>query len=482
MMRDPVVPVVAGRTIDARGLGGAIASLRATTEAGDVQEIVPLGSTGLLWLAEMPQDDLILSWTDADGAQRRLRIQIGGFGGRVLRQDGATVTGHARNLRHPGRPCVVCAIGPSGVLAHATARADDAGRFNLRLPPDVPTGTRIGIAGSDHLLNEGFSVRPTRPAAGQRPVLTRRPVHSLSIRIKISCPNLKEAPMWGDFHFANSLAAAFERLGHRAAVDTADVWEANPADEDVVLMIRGRHRIRIDRTKINLLWIISHPDRIADGELEEYDQIAVASDVYAADLRAAGYWNATTLHQATDLGLFGHPVGGERTPACLFVGNSRREYRTMVKWCVQSGVPFDLYGGGWEGVLPDGMVRATSIANADLPRAYGGHLILLNDHWDSMRENGFLSNRLFDGSASGTPIITDPVVGLSDVFGDAIAEAADIDAFRSHVEACLADPGPYLERAARARRTVLGAHTFDHRAAELSEMIDRIAVTKRPIG
>jgi hypothetical protein len=338
----------------------------------------------------------------------------------------------------------------------------------------------LGIAGSDYLLDDGqitFLPSITLPAPTRE--VAMRPLRDMAIRIKISTPNLKEAPMWGDFHFANSLAASFERLGHHANVDTADMWYAQSSHEDVVLKIRGRHRLKVDPSKINLMWVISHPDRIPDDEYADYDHVFVASKIYAAELAARGLPSVSVLHQATDATLFKDDPMRDRKKACLFVGNSRKEYRTMVKWCLQKDIPLELYGGGWEGVLPDGVLRGVSVTNTDLPEFYGSHLMLLNDHWDSMRENGFLSNRLFDGSGVATPILTDPVAGLADVFGDAISQAGDVDSFAEILRDCLENPTPYLEKARRAHDIVMAAHTFDHRATELSAMIDRVAARRR---
>jgi hypothetical protein len=372
----------------------------------------------------------------------------------------------------------------------ATARAAEGGRFVLLLPPRLMGGRRrfevsLGIVGSDFLLDGGqVALDPVHRTkglgTGRR--LQMQPIQKLTIRLKISTPNLKEAPMWGDYHFANSLAAAFEAMGHHAGVDTADAWYAHKAQEDVVIAIRGRHRVKTDPEKINIMWIISHPDRIPDEEFADFDHVAVASDIYAGELRRRGLSSVSVLHQATDARLFTPEPNAERLHAALFVGNSRREYRTMVKWCLRRGLPLELYGGGWEGVLPPGMVRAPSVANADLPACYRSHLLLLNDHWDSMRENGFLSNRLFDGSGVATPILTDPVRGLADVFGDTISQADNEDSFAAIVADCLADPAPYLARASRAHDIVMAGHTFDHRAASFAELIDRIGASKRRLG
>ena len=380
---------------------------------------------------------------------------------------------------------LVLALDATGrVVAHAAtdAEPEKAGVFEIMLPARISHAPRasqltVAIAGSDYVLDAGHvpvGEGQGRPSdAIQSPAyISGRARSNPVIGIKISTPNLKEAPFWGDYHFARSLVAAFARIGVLARVDTEDSWYAASNIEDVVLTIRGRHQVKLDTGRINLMWLISHPDRIPDLEFDSYDHVAVASAVYARHLKDVGLAEAQVLHQATDAHLFG-AVDPEaaRLPACLFVGNSRREYRTMVKWCRQQDIPLELYGGGWEGILPPGAVRAPSVANADLPACYGSHLLLLNDHWDSMRNNGFLSNRLFDGSATGTPILTDPVAGLADVFGDTIAEADDADSFAAQIRSCLETPTPWLARAARAREIVLNAHTFDHRAATLARLI-----------
>lgn len=450
--------------------------------------LTPLdGALGRVLIDPIPQDDLVLRVLCAgrEIAGSPLQVQIGGWSGMVEWAQGNLVAGRARNLRKPAQDVMVVAFTPAGEMAFATARAALGGRFVLLLPETMrntypPHAITLGIAGSDYVLEGGILPAPVNTAARAQttPRLYALPRQPQAIRIKISTPNLKEAPMWGDYHFANALRAAFETIGHQASVDTMDTWYLRPQQEDVVLTLRGRQRLKVDRRKINIMWLISHPDRIDPDEYADYDHIAVASDIYAASLRAQGLPSVSVLHQATDAALFRADDTIARKPRCLFVGNSRREYRTMVQWCVQSDLPFDLYGGGWEGILPDDMIRAPSIANSDLPRLYASHQLLLNDHWDSMRDNGFLSNRLFDGSAVGTPILTDPVAGLADVFADTISTAGTMADFATLARDALNDPAPYLARAERARQIVLGAHTFDHRAQQLAELIDQLAARK----
>lgn len=444
-------------------------------------EAIPTGVPGRFRLpAGLTGDFRILTGSTPHAP---MLLRRGGWQGRVTSVLGGVICGQARNMQDRAANVVVIALSGNGIVARAVARAAEDGRFVMILPPAVTGGRQrqgltLGILGSDHVLEGGRLVFSPAEAAAGAPRPHDR-MQDLAIRIKISTPNLREAPLWGDYHFANSLAAAFERQGARANVDTADMWYSHGHDEDVVIKIRGRHRLQTDPRKVNIMWLISHPDRIADREYADFDHTFVASDVYARVLTEKGLRNVSVMHQAADLEIFRNPENGQRLPRCLFVGNSRGEYRTMVKWSLQSNQPFDLYGGGWDGVLSPALLRAPSVQNADLPSLYGSYALLLNDHWDSMRDNGFLSNRLFDGSAVATPILTDPVQGLADVFGDTVAVAADGASFRRAVVDCLTHPEIWRAKARRACDIVQSAHSFDHRALELSQMIARIVARRR---
>ncbi len=473
-----------GGFLQAGPAAGGLAGLELRQDNGIPLEQRPAGVAGMVLLDPVPDSDLLVRRPGRED----IRLQVGDMHGRVRRAGGGVITGWARSLRAPEADQLVVALDADGrPVARAVARAGQGGGFVMVLPAalvraPVAQVLRLVVAGSDCQLEGGLLVVGGPGAAGE-PTARLRPQarRSWAVRIKISCPNLREAPMWGDYHFANSLAAALERVGLVAGVDPVDSWYAPTAPEDVVLTLRGRQPVQLDPDKINIMWLISHPDRVEDAELERYDHVAVASDVHAAALRARGLKHVSVMHQATDAQLFGavEPAASRR-PAALFVGNSRREYRTMVKWCIRHDIPLELYGGGWDGIVAPDMVRAPAVANGDLPGLYASHMVVLNDHWDSMREGGFLSNRLFDASATGTPVLSDPVAGLAEVFGDTIPTAADGDSFAATLRAMLADPAVSLARAARARAIVLGAHTFDHRAQTLADLIDRLASARRP--
>jgi len=108
---------------------------------------------------------------------------------------------------------------------------------------------------------------------------------------------------------------------------------------------------------------------------------------------------------------------------------------------------------------------------------YSSAGVLLNDHWETMRDWGFVSNRLFDALACGTPVISDDLVELDELFAGAVLEYRDAGELRDFVEAALADPDAARDRAARGRALVREHHTFDHRAHQLLDALRRHDLT-----
>ena len=124
------------------------------------------------------------------------------------------------------------------------------------------------------------------------------------------------------------------------------------------------------------------------------------------------------------------------------------------------------------------------MSNDVLPVVYASAGVLLNDHWDTMRAWGFVSNRLFDALACGTPVVSDHLPEIPTLFGTAVATydqagggAAELGRI---VEAAWTDPAAARGRADAGRARVLAAHTFDHRARTITEMLTGIGLPALP--
>lgn len=409
-----------------------------------------------------------------------------GRSGRIERVVGRFVFGSVEGQgdgeedgRGDAEEAVILAFVDGEVVAHAVARRAEPGAtqlsFVLLLPISVTEGrpalVYLALAGGTGTL-AGGPVRAGTRAARPTP-RRRRAARALRLAIKIAAPDPRSAPQWGDTHFARGLKAALERLGWIVRIETRDAWYGGEAT-DVDLVLRGPERYRVDPDRLNLMWLLSHPDRIEADEPAGFDHVFVASEIYLPAFRRRYGVPCSTLHRATDPAVFVPAPDAPIETPLLFVGNSGREYRTMVRWCIERRLPLAIWGAMWEGIVPPDLVRGHHIPHERLAAAYAGAGVLLSDHGEAMRENGFLSNRLFDASAAGVPILTDPVAGLAEVFGDTIPTVASADDLAAAAEAILSDPRAARARALRARALVLAAHTFEHRARAIVETVEAL--------
>lgn len=290
--------------------------------------------------------------------------------------------------------------------------------------------------------------------------------------VVVSAPRPPAGDQWGDTIFARDLVAALERAGQRASVVFRGAAQSAAREsDDVVLVLRGLTRVVPRRGRATwLLWVISHPELVETDEPGEYDAAFAAS----AHWSRAGEFGVPVipLLQATAPERF-HPgaAPADSGPALLFVGSTRGEYRPAVRAAVEAGLDVSVHGVGWEQFLPPERIAGEFVAPVDLPAAYASAGIVLNDHWPDMAREGFLSNRLFDATATATRVLSDPAEGMSDVFGDVVRTAATeselvrILSGNRDVEFASSE-----ERLALAER-IAREHSFDARASELIEKV-----------
>lgn len=295
---------------------------------------------------------------------------------------------------------------------------------------------------------------------------------SLPIAIKIPAPYEKRHE-WGDFHFAESLKASLERLGHRVNIDFLGAWYERPASaEQVVIALRGLTAYQPRPGQINLLWNISHPDQVSYNEYQSYDIVYVASLSYPSLLQTVIDTPVRTLLQCTDTGRFRPDPEKDADPAAaeagsvLFVGNSRNEYRRLVRWAVECGADLRIYGSRWSDFVAPEVIAGDNIDNRQLSGYYRNARVVLNDHWDSMRDFGFVSNRIFDVLAAGGRVVSDPVSAIDVLFADAVEQVADAQELSQALARTQSDPSSAARRDELAQR-VAQLHSFDARVGAI---------------
>lgn len=285
--------------------------------------------------------------------------------------------------------------------------------------------------------------------------------------LRIAAPAFPTGGTWGDTHFARSLARGLESLGQEVVIDHHEVQTRPTAYlDDVTLVVRGLDRVEPITGGVSMLWIISHPDQVSRAEAATFDRVFAASTLWSEQVSARWGLRVDPLLQCTDPDVF-RPTEGPRRSDVVFVGKSRGVARPAVVYPVRAGIPLRVFGGEWDGILPEGYVEAEYVENSRLGDLYGRAGAVLNDHWADMRDQGFISNRLFDVVAAGGRVLSDDVKGIHDVFGDSVVTYASpielVELLRRGTDSLFPSEDELLDHAARIARD----HSFRARARVL---------------
>lgn len=333
------------------------------------------------------------------------------------------------------------------------------------------------------LVVDGWRAGPGLPESRRRttstPVLSRPPARvedgpaaglpRLRWAIKIAAKGGPRGDAWGDTYFAADLVRGLRSWGQEAFVDRRGAHERPASDhlDEVTLTLRGRWPAVTQPGATNVLWVISHPDEVPRDELTQgFDLMYSAGRTWAEEVSAETGLEMRTLLQATDTSRF-TPTGPAMDGlGALFVGRTRKVLRPIVRDAVEAGADLTIFGDGWGEFVDSSFVRADHLANADVPGAYRGARIVLNDHWADMARLGFYSNRLFDAAASGARVVSDPVDGLEDVFGPSVRTYQSVDELQALL-APEATEWPSHETLKANAARIAKEHSFETRAKVL---------------
>lgn len=342
-------------------------------------------------------------------------------------------------------------------------------RWRDKLPPaELQRWRDIGFDFA-HVSGDGLAVQAPRPVVVRR--RAEGDTRPLPTRWGLAnpAPGGEVGDLWGDTHFLRSLAGSLSRLGQEP-VSYRHGAHANPttAFDDVFLGVRGLDVICPVPTKVNVLWVISHPDEVSPAELDGFDLVYAASEPWAEEMARRAGREVRVLLQATDLtrrANMTRPPGPGTHP--VFVGgNPRRRDRAVVTAALAAAVPLHVFGPFWDGVLPEGVLGGDYVPNDSLMQLYRDHGLVLSDHWPDMGRHGFLSNRLFDAVASGARVVSEPVEGL-ELFGGAVQPFHDVDELALLCRPEGRDRFPDDATMAEIADRVAREHSFDARAATL---------------
>ncbi|MBR5230894.1 MAG: glycosyltransferase [Clostridia bacterium] len=291
------------------------------------------------------------------------------------------------------------------------------------------------------------------------------------VAVMVPVPKWEEREQWGDYHFAVAMKKCLEQDGYTAEIRILPEWE-RPFNGKAVIVLRGLSIYQPKPEHINIMWNISHPDAVSDQEYNGYDAVYVASEIWAKQLKKRLRVRVEPLMQCCDPDVFAPGEEGEKHYQLLFVGNSRKVYRRIIRDLLPTEYNLSVYGTNWESLIAKEYLKGKNIPNAFLAKTYRSCDILLNDHWDDMREKGFVSNRLFDGLACGAFIVTDEVSGLEKILPDCVVTYTDRDDLKTKIDYYMQHPEARREMAERGMKLVRQQHTFRNRVQTMTAFIE----------
>ncbi len=281
----------------------------------------------------------------------------------------------------------------------------------------------------------------------------------------------------GDFFLADDLKAGFEKLGYtveyRFREDYDDLKLGNVGN---VLYFKGYYNfehlpaVKDDgRKRVLYLYYV---EGLNLEILNEVDVVASASKRFVNDVVIPRGKAAVFVPQFTNPERF-KPARAEADKAypVLFVGSNHSGFgRKSVDYALLANAPLSVFGKFWEKSLTSEVLKGQYIDNAELNRYYTNAGIVLNDHREDMVFYGFVSNRIYDVTASGGFVLTDYLPEIAEMYGDSIATYRDYYDFKEKLVYYQHHPEERKAMAAKAREITLKNFT-NTRAAEIFDRV-----------
>jgi len=273
--------------------------------------------------------------------------------------------------------------------------------------------------------------------------------------------NLGQQMQWGDFWVKQALTEAITSLG--------GIVVEPFMQPDVMIHLFGGY-YDLPPAREHVLWIHSHPEKLAPQFLRSYDRTYCISRMECDSLAKAGV-TCTWLPMATGKRAF-RTVGKIREEV-VFVGNAlptmdghRRIVDDMLQVLAKKpDIKFSVWGGLYRDLPPE-IHMGDYLPYYELDHLYAHSAIVLNDHRPEMRERSFINPRILDVIAAGGFVVSDKNTAINDIFGDAVPQYSDAEELAAIIKTYLGHPELRMERMQPAR-TIVAEYTWQRVAATL---------------
>jgi len=291
-------------------------------------------------------------------------------------------------------------------------------------------------------------------------------------KIMIICPAKREyLTFTGDYIFSKSIAKYFSRRGFEVDIRCMEDWYNN-FDGRYVLVLRGGIEYRINKKYFNMMWNISHPESISIKEYNQYDHIFVASAYWREYISRKIKKPSSILPQCTDPEVISNVLDNPKSFELLFIGYAHEEGRKAIIDLFPTKHDVAIYGPHWKGKVDEKYIKGEMVNNYELGQYYHDAKIVLNDHHKTMRDYGFLSNRLYDVFAAGSFVISDNVKNIGDLFESCPPVFTNHEDLSKLIDYYIDNEDARNNLIEKMKNEILSKHTFLNRVDEIINVIN----------
>ena len=158
--------------------------------------------------------------------------------------------------------------------------------------------------------------------------------------------------------------------------------------------------------------------------------------------------------------------------ACVYQLGIRKRKDVVSRVVESAGAVFG--DEGWRDILANGLYRGWVRYGEELRKIYNHSSFILDVRQPQSRTG--LSQRVFDASACGTPVITEWSPEIENLFDpeEELLCFRHSEEAREMKERCLQDPDKAHKMGEKARKRVLAHHTYRHRAEQILQALHAV--------
>ena len=307
------------------------------------------------------------------------------------------------------------------------------------------------------------------------------PAVHVDLRITLFSPaNKPAAHNWGEAAFSVSLASALTKRGVETEIKWRDQWGEVPDKRSTSLVLRAPFQAPEHNTRGRLIWMLSHFDSVSEEELSTYNYILTSSPILQGMFPAISKECFIFAPQCTDSNQM-RPARSrlDNDAKAVFVGNGKLSpqqvkmfaagdlsvLRPALRLALASKSNIAVWGR-YGGVKFPGHMGDT-ISFRKLGALYRNASVMLNDHTADQIKFGALNNRVFDGLASGRPVLSTVPTEAAKYLPDVVSVVKEFspsdpaERFSSLLNESINDDH---EKLLNISKIIRAQHSFDTRA------------------